>query len=357
MSEPKFQLYSRIDYYQELTDCANAAQPGEAITLMTMVYDITIPAVSSLMDALCGAAARGVTITMIMDAYSFLLSEQDKPGPLLLRGRIELERLSEPFRSAYDKLERLRSNGGKYHIINRPKRPFMYPKAGRSHIKLALVNDRVFIGGCNLEETEGLDMMASWRDAATASWLRQTVDKIVNAGSVKDALDKRDVSHDINHSMDMFIDCGVSRQSIILERAHRLIDEAKETVFMTCQYFPGGATGQHLLSAHKRGVKVRVIYSPPDVHGKEAIGHHIHNLSERLRLPPAFFMEQLPPSAPKLHAKIIATESAVMIGSHNYVAAGVIFGTAEIALLRRDAALASEIRQHILRQIVPFMQG
>ena len=49
-------------------------------------------------------------------------------------------------------------------------------------------------------------------------------------------------------------------------------------------------------------------------------------------------------SAPKLHAKLLATDQGVMIGSHNYVKFGVSVGTAEITLKSSDPQLAVQAR-------------
>jgi hypothetical protein len=45
---------------------------------------------------------------------------------------------------------------------------------------------------------------------------------------------------------------------------------------------------------------------------------------------------------PHIHAKLIATERAAMIGSHNYVVQGVSLGTAEAAILRNDPQFSEQ---------------
>jgi phosphatidylserine/phosphatidylglycerophosphate/cardiolipin synthase-like enzyme len=163
-------------------------------------------------------------------------------------------------------------------------------------------------------------------------------------------MQQTDNSHVVNETMSLFVDSGVPGKSLILQQAHALIDSARESVTITCQYFPGNETGQRLLAAHRRGVKVAIFFSPPSAHGVLRPAHWLHNFRERRRLPADFFAGQLPSHAAKLHAKIIATESAAMIGSHNYVQAGVSFGTAEIALLRRDPSFARALVAKISAQ-------
>ena len=38
----------------------------------------------------------------------------------------------------------------------------------------------------------------------------------------------------------------------------QLIDEARERVLITCQYFPNDVTAAHLQAAYERGVKVEI---------------------------------------------------------------------------------------------------
>jgi phosphatidylserine/phosphatidylglycerophosphate/cardiolipin synthase-like enzyme len=147
--------------------------------------------------------------------------------------------------------------------------------------------------------------------------------------------------------MQILIDAGVPKQSTIYDHALALIDDAREHIFFTCQYFPGGKTARHLLAAHKRGVDVRIVYSHPLAHGVKSPGHYLYNARERLRLPAEFFADQRTAKAPLLHAKVIATEKGAIVGSHNYVSQGVWLGTAEIALLNQDPAFAKAVIRKI----------
>jgi hypothetical protein len=70
---------------------------------------------------------------------------------------------------------------------------------------------------------------------------------------------------------------------------------------------------------------------------------------ESLRVPKGFFTEMLPRGGDTLHAKLLITDTGTMIGSHNYVAAGVLLGTAEIALLSRDKDFAKQALKTLKR--------
>lgn len=333
-----FDFYDNAGYLQELTKRANAAGRGDHITVMAMAYAATVPEINTLADALTAAASRGAGIRLILDAYSFLLDRDDHLGPLLTAGKIQPQKLHGSFKQTYASLEQLKAAGGAYHILNLPDRAFRLPYAGRSHIKLAIVNDQLFIGGCNLDSADQLDVMVAWQNQPTVSAVQALIDKIVDRGTVRDALEGQDQTLVLGDDNDLsiFVDCGIRRQSVILQNAYQLIDEATQKIVITCQFFPGRETARRLLAAHKRGVDVTIYYSHPAAHGRLALAHRLYTWRERLSLPATFFEHRLTKDSPKLHAKILITESAAMVGSHNYVINGVNFGTAEIALLNRQ---------------------
>lgn len=342
-----FEFFDKRGYIAELTRSAKSAGPSDTLTLMAMAYDTSWPEIAGLAEALSDAAARGAKVRLIIDAMTFMMDDKERPGPLLLKGRIVPEQLRGTFKATYQSLEKLKASGGEYYILNQPPRALTLPYAGRSHIKLALVNDRIFIGGCNLDHPNYLDAVAAWHNQPTADAVNDIIEKIISDGVVCRALEYTDQTLVLGELMKIFIDCGVKRQSTILRQAHQLIDEAKEKVIITCQYFPGDETGRRLLAAHKRGVDVQIYFSHPTVHGKLALLHYGYNLFERLRVPAVLFQNRLPKTIPKLHAKALVTESAALIGSHNYVSAGVKFGTAEIALLNHDPTFRQQLEAHI----------
>jgi phosphatidylserine/phosphatidylglycerophosphate/cardiolipin synthase-like enzyme len=346
-----FQLHTRKQYFEELAALADKAQAGDRIAIATMSYEPADPFVGKLMISLQNAAGRGVHVLLLVDAYTFLVNEMTHvPGPLWLSPKLGTH-MRQPFADRLNELNALRDHGGSYVITNMPKRAFSTIPAGRSHVKGAVVNDRLFLGGCNLYDANEIDIMAGWQDKKAADWLYSTFESMAQNGGSKAAFNGHDVALPLTNSMQILLDSGKPKQSIIYDHAMQLIDDAKKHIFLTCQFFPGGSTAQHLLAAHNRGVDVQIAYSPPSIHGKEAAAHHAYILRERTRLPASFFAGKLPRSAPRIHAKVIATDTGVIFGSHNYVTQGVTFGTAEIALLSHDPLLAQAIRSNILGQL------
>ena len=347
-----FRFSSRPQYFQELIDFAHGAGAGDRIAIATMGFDPRAESVATLAHELAAAARRGTQVLLWVDALTFLQSSHPTRFGPLWYGTGVAARSHRPFGERFALLEELRAAGGAYIITNRPRRPYTFTKAGRSHIKLAVLNDHVYLGGNNLERPLQIDIMASWQDKPAADYLYDFARQVAASGSPRTALHGRDTRHKLDTTNTLLIDAGVPRQSLILDEACRLIDETEERLFMTCQFFPGGRTGQRLAAAIKRGVKVTLFYSPASTHGHvERYGHTLYEWRERWRLPAELFAHRLPVGMPKLHAKVLVSEKAAMIGSHNYVVQGVAFGTAEIALINNNPAFGQELQSFATRQI------
>jgi len=343
----RYRFTDRLGYFQELIDFAREAGPDDRMAVAAMSFHPQDLIIKELMRELTSAAGRGARVTLLVDAINFTRSSNpSRFGPLWYSARLSTHS-PKPFGDCFASLEALKTAGGTYVITNRPARPFSNPYAGRSHIKFAVLNNRVYIGGNNLDKYNTMDVMTSWEDRVTADYIHNFAVDTVRTASPRTTLQGQDVRHKVDDDTVLLIDAGVSRQSIILDEALELIDEAQERIFMTCQYFPGGRTGQHLAAAIRRGVNVALYYSPPNAHGMHAPGHYIYELRERGRTHAGLFKHRLPIGDPKLHAKVLVTEQGAMLGSHNYVVQGVQMGTAEIALHSRSRYFAKDLEQKI----------
>jgi hypothetical protein len=351
MTTKRFTLYSRLEYFTRLIEMVSKARTGDRVAVAAMVMDSPEPLVAQLIDTLCMAAGRGAHVSLSIDAYSFLGRKGSIfPGPLWYHTKIPSE-LPEPYRQFMYDLEKLRVNGGHYGISNIPSRPFSIIVKGRSHIKGAVVNNYTFIGGCNLEEPQQTDIMVELEDRKLADWFYGHLTALTQTQSTLKAFHGQDQTLQLDDVTTAIIDAGVRGQSAIYEHALQLIDEAKEWILITCQYFPGGETATHLYAAYKRGVAVRIIFSHPHAHRQKAFMHYAYNWLEQLQLPAEFFVDRRPKDAQLLHAKILATEQGVMVGSHNYVEQGVRFGTAEVALHIKDSKLPKQAIDVVTKQL------
>lgn len=339
----KFQFYTTREYFDELILSIRATKPGDRVLLMTMTFDPTEPTIAVLAHELIKAARRGVHVTLSVDAHSFLVDRNHFPGPLVPRRHLP-KKLPSYFHNKLHILESLDAlPNGSAVILNRPLKGISLPIAGRSHIKIALINDRVFIGGCNLQAEDYIDMMSSWESAETADALRAVMGEVIRGQNVSRVLAQTDRRLVVSDEAKILIDSGVRGQSLIFKEAMELIDHAQDWLVITCQFFPNSITAKHLLRAVERGVQVEVIFSHPKHHGLiGGFGQQVSILRERTRLPKVLFEHALTREDPMLHAKLIASDAGMMIGSHNYVRAGVILGTAEIALKISSEKLARD---------------
>lgn len=337
-----FTFYPRNNYYEDLCERVAATTPGDRIVLATMAFHPEQPAIRALFDELYAAARRGVAVRVLLDAFSFIVKEGASPGPLFFYHKLP-KHLPKTFRVRLRTLETLRMNGGEYNIINYPSRPLASPFKHRSHIKFAVVNNYAYIGGCNLANHDHIDLMVGWTDQKTADWLSLVEATISRQVSVTKALGLTDVTKPIDTKTALLLDVGIANQSLIFDTALRLIDTAQYYVYITCQYLPNDITLRKLAEASARGVKVTIVYNHPAQHYVPFnFLHHGVVWKEKRLHPSHLFTRQLSRTHNYLHAKLLATDQGTLIGSHNYVRAGVAFGTAELALLSRDSDFATE---------------
>lgn len=340
-------------YFREVTQKLHAAKKGERIALITMMFDPRDPVVKELTLALIAAAKRGAKTILAVDARSFTVNYYtDLPSGPVFRHRPLLTCKTPYYREKIDLLEELKRAGGEYRVINMPQTKLVNPVAGRSHIKSVVVGNEVYIGGCNLNGTEQLDLMVCIRDTSAAAHMYELIKTICEQGSVSAAMQERDRELALDGRTSLLVDSGVRGQSIIYDQALEFIDAADEWLVMTCQYFPNSTTARHLAAAKKRGVNVRLYYNHPAHHPHiHSIAHRLVIIRERRRHHKELFALQGTKKQRRIHAKLIATEQGAIIGSHNYVNAGVKFGTAEAAILRRDPAFARQAAEIIERQL------
>ncbi|HSH18729.1 MAG TPA: phospholipase D-like domain-containing protein [Candidatus Saccharimonadales bacterium] len=341
-----FRFYTQSEYRAELIRLVRAAKAGDRLLLMSMTFEPTEPDIAVIMHEVELAASRGVRVSLAIDAHSFLINPAHLPGPLWNRRSLP-KRLPAIYRNKLDIITRINayphSHAG---ILNLPASSFQLPIAGRSHIKAAIINDHIFLGGCNLQGSNNIDLMVHWQATGTADWLHSVLTGIIRGGHAGQALNGQDVQADVGPDARILIDSGTRRQSLIFDEAMALIDAAEDWLVITCQFFPNSLTARHLVAAARRGVKVEVIYAHPKHHGLiGGFGQQISILRERTRVPKSLFQHALGRKDPMLHAKLIACDKGLMIGSHNYVQAGVILGTAEIALKLKSTVLAREAVQ------------
>lgn len=345
-----YTFYATTEYYQKLINDIEKAGAGSRVLLATMAFDPQEPTIALLTSALDAASQRGAHVTLEMDSYVFLVDEDKHPGPLFYRGTIP-KKTHGIFADIQAVITQLRKSGVQVVLTNPPKRPFTSPFAGRSHIKASIVNDMVYLGGCNLSSMHS-DVMVRWRSQQDADWLYELLQSRVQKPVSIEAFGTTDIRQPVSDSAEVIVDVGVKHQSAIYEQALRTIDNATEWLVITCQYFPNSTTAKHLKQAHDRGVKIYPIFNHYSAHSHlHAYLQHAVTKRERLRMPASFFLGELQRGDTYLHAKILATDKEAIIGSHNYVTAGVNFGTAEIALHNKNSDFSKAAAQVIVDEV------
>ena len=345
MTPPNFNLYTKQEFLARITARLDKLGKGDRAALATMSFDPHYPAIAKLVAGLEAAARRGATVHLAVDAYIFLKGRASFAGPLLLHNTMP-KRLRGEFAEKAAVLESLAAAGVVCTLTNQPKRAFSNPFGGRSHIKYAVIDSEAYIGGCNLDNPDNMDVMAGRQDQQLAAYLHNFAnDTRQAAGTAFMEGSDRTVAL---AGASLVIDAGVRGQSLILQQALDLIDSARAKLLITSQFFPNGVTARHILAAHKRGVAVTILYNHPSKFTKnERLPQYVHVAWSKLRMPTELTANQLPKTSPYLHSKIIATESAAMVGSHNYVQTGVTFGTAEIALKVDSADFLRQVAEKI----------
>lgn len=182
-----------------------------------------------------------------------------------------------------------------------------------------------------------------------ANWLYNLMQRRVQEPQTRKAWGNHDMRFSLSDEDEYILDVGARNQSAIYDEALDVIDRAEQWLLITCQYSFAGKTARHLRAAYKRGVRVLPIFNHFSQHGFP--GNLLQGgvtATERRRMPKRFFDTQIPKSQTYAHIKVLASEHETMVGSHNYINAGVRFGTAELALHSKDPAFARGLAQFAL---------
>lgn len=339
-------------YFREIISRIHGAKSGSHIALMSMSYNPSDPAIASLMDELIAAASRGAKVQLNVDAHSFVLDDSRHlpTGPLVRSKDIRRSKRLD-FQAKFAALDNLAAAGGHYSIMNLPKRPILNPFAGRSHMKYTVINDILYIGGCNLSDTHQTDMMIRVKDSTASAWAYNFMLEAASDGNVRRFMHGNDFRLPFDNTTSLLVDAGVKKQSLIYDEALKMIDSADKWIVMTCAFFPGDSTSAHLASAVRRGIDVHLYYNHVRHQGVLRLAHQIAEWREKIRCPGELFLYELPKAMPRIHAKLLATDHGAMVGSHNYVTQGVSFGTAESSLISKDPSFAQKAVDQLMQQI------
>ena len=161
MKNDDFTFLDKREYLHDLIERISKVKTGDRVMVVTLAFDIEEPLIRKLIDVMCDAARKGVEVSLAVDTYVLLVRRK--------KTQLGIKRTSPML--TINALKELHKAGGEYAITNRPDRTVNNPFSGRSHIKTAIINDEVYIGGCNLTDATHLDMMIRFKNATVADWL------------------------------------------------------------------------------------------------------------------------------------------------------------------------------------------
>ncbi len=323
---------TRKQYFSEITNKISITKKNDFIALATMNLE-TNNVCSDLIKAINKSAKNKANISIFYDSYNYIINKYSLPGPLFWHTKLPKKIRLNPWKNLKETVYNLQQNGANTTLTNIPKKRFSIPFSGRSHIKFCVINNNVYLGGCNLSSSDDIDIMLKFSDKKLTNSIKKFIQDVKLKNNVYEALNNKDIQLKINPKTELFIDSGVKNQSLIYEQAMSLIDSAEEYIFMTCQFFPNTTTIKKLKQAYERGVKIELLYNHPSKHPfPKNLLHYFVKFYYQLFLPKDLSSNELPKNNLYIHSKILLNEKTSMVGSHNYVNAGVAFGTAEICL-------------------------
>lgn len=324
-------LLTAADYIADVTSSINRAKTRIAVVATTLHADD--PLAEALVDALCAAATRGLTVSVCIDAYTYI-----EPKEFLLKSPRR-----HPKR-AYRALKverRLKKQGVDFHWLGRTTN---FALTGRTHSKWTIVDDCVYsFGGVNLDRASfaNTDYMLKMVDAVFADALYSEHLDLIRADRSGRASKSRTLT--VSPSMTVLLDGGMPGNSLIYRRACSLAKQANE-ITLVSQFCPTGTLGRIL--KRKKATLYFNHWREAEVLNKVLI--QVSMLFTRHKT--LYQREQY------LHAKcMIFTMSngskVALSGSHNFVYGGVLLGTREIALETTDQTVIQQLESFITHHV------
>ena len=320
-----FELLEVKKYYDSLLKQIPKAKKRIVIAAMVVLWgERTAPVFLLLKEAL----ARGVQVTKLFDRYTRV------PYLYGLTGKAATERVKQTYRM----LEDLSAESAKVYEFGKLG---IVPYKGRCHVKVTVIDDRVYsFGGVNFmdEMFEMTDVMLAGSDAKTASCLAKLIEQI---GTTRPPLPDEEMKIDKDNTL--LFDGGQPGRSIIYERACELTAQSKRVVAAS-QMVPSGQLARLLAETDA------TIYfnRPEQMRPIDSLGQAFDQQKYRIKNSYA--------GSHYIHAKIMLFElnsgkKVALSGSHNFSWRGVQFGTQEIALESRDEALWEQLHSFVQKKI------
>lgn len=303
------QLILPRHYVADATTRIHHAKHRVVIMAMVLIDDTET---DELIDALCTAAKRGVTVEVAGDAFTYT-ELQGSYIPTTYR--------SKRMREAMDFQKKLRDAGAEFAWLGRLS---VIPYSGRTHIKWCVVDDVVYsFGGVNLDKrsVDFVDYMFRTKNADLATRIINEHHHVISSDKAGHAYRSHRFGDEDNM---VLIDGGFFGDSIIYRRACYFAERSRSILYVS-QYCPTGRlsrlikkTDADLYFNHwtSAGFLNRLVI-------RFGMGFSGQNTAYHRRK--------------YLHAKFIVFtlhdgSKVAITGSHNFIRGSVIMGTREVAL-------------------------
>lgn len=320
--QPIPKLISPEDYVRSATTEIKRATTRIVLLTMVLVDDTST---DELLDALCDAAERGVTVSVAADSFTYT-DFQGSYIPTTYR--------SKRVRDAMSMQKRFRASGAEFHWLGRLS---LIAFSGRTHIKWCVVDNTVYsFGGVNLDQqsVNNTDYMFMVKNEPLASRIIDEHYRILKADRSNHTFRSHRFGDDDNM---VLIDGGFLGDSLIYRRACYWAERASH-VTLVSQYCPTGKLSRLLKKTESdlyfnhwtnAGFLNRLVIRIGMLSSKQTTSYH---------------------RRPYLHAKFIIFtlpdgSKVAITGSHNFVRAGVFLGTREVALETSNKKIIAQLER------------
>lgn len=318
-------LLTADEYALDLAKAIRKARNEIAITTTTLRDDD--PRSHDIVEALCDAADRGVSVSVCVDTFTYL-----EPKEFLLRSPRR-----QPARAmrALQLERKLKHHGIMFRWLGRKANAIIY---GRTHSKWAIVDDAIYsFGGVNMdnESFSNVDYVFRFHDARLATVMIAEHLQVRRADRGGGAF--RSHKFELDAKTNVLFDGGLVGDSIIYRRAYQLAREATSILFVS-QYCPTGK-----LARAFRNKDARLYFNS----GENA------TLVNKFLIASSKLMakhDTLYKHSTYLHAKFIIYtmpdgKKVALSGSHNYMFGSGLVGTREIAIETTDTNIINQIER------------
>jgi len=330
---PNFAVLTPFEFLADFRTEAQGAKQRVWAQAMSME---TGTSQNMFFDAIREANERGLDVKLRIDWFSHLTSRDGIHSVIAVKSLLGLTQRPGPNRLENERMfKTLQENGIDIQFTNYPKLwEIILPYFGRNHMKMYIVDDVVYLGGMNIEDScfEQVDFMVKLADPEVVEEASKQFEYENPTG--------KDKKVDFSVGDSLLIDSGKPGRSIILDTAIGLVKGARSSVRNISFFTPDGPLIRALNTAHQRGIDVEVL--KPDVKWKSIYG--IINLKNTTEMKLGHLEVPFARSSGGIHAKLLVVDNEVAIfGSHNLMESGVKAGTQEIAYMTINPELVRNL--------------